>query len=374
VRKYDPDGRTAWVRAYGRGGRTIAPSDGNLVDADDVTPTDVAVASDGRVFVAGPHIVANPSSSDPYAGDLAWDLRCWDAEGVALWARDLRALKDPNAPFESSEPAPVEMHVDAADNVYVMMNWTHFVHSGANAQHSQVLKFTKDGELLLNDHAVELPPFTAGMRVYDHLAVSASGAWTRAPNFTFNNLPWFEINDIAIVADAVAVCAGRLPGYLWGVLTLNELPLSVLNAVLDTAINSARFALGVAANEAGLMVATDGPSSGVTLNRLSQWNVSATDIGDITWQHACRPLGPVAMNWSQSRSAVLLEGDFFENNTDLHWPSIACLDVAGNVLWAHFHHNRTRVAIGNDGSVATIGPVAELGDREWEGMGGLVGV
>jgi hypothetical protein len=76
----------------------------------------------------------------------------------------------------------------------------------------------------------------------------------------------------------------------------------------------------------------------------------------------------------QPRSVVLLDGKFFENNTDLRWPSIACLDAAGNVLWSHFHHNRTRVAIGNDGGVATIGAAVELGDREWEGIGGLVGV
>jgi hypothetical protein len=350
VRRYHADGTTAWVRNYGW------PAN------KDAVPIDVAVASDGRVFVAGPRVVS---------GDLAWDLRCYSADGETLWVRTL--------PLETPLLGIREIDVDAADNVYVLAA-NHFLNESGTHHARRVFCVSDAGELLLNDFAEVIlgGVIPEGLLSYARLAVAADGTWIVTPNFTVADLFALSLHDVAFVAPGLAVSAGDgPPQFLYGTINLFE---TATLTVLDQVGDPGRAA-GVAADEQGRIVVKRHATDFAVPNQIVQFAVSATAIGDATWSHPCRPRdthGGIDMNRATSRTAVLLDGDFDEHtppsDAHLRWPSLACLDAAGNVLWSHFHHDRIEVSIGEDGSVATVGAPLVLGRQEWNWINSLTGV
>jgi hypothetical protein len=352
VRRYHPDGRTAWVRNYGY---PVAPN---------AAPIDCAVGSDGRVFVLGPRV--------GQAGVGAWSLRCYSASGETLWLRDVALDLPWIDPFSYVEFREIER--DAASNVYLI---------GIGGGGGFLASYTAGGAFRfaewsqwIGEDLLRLGVTAGG--TYDVLTLSEAIVTSTSDQGPITAI---KINDLA-VADA--------SGGVWQAQGWNSQlfhggsPFDFLTLHLrdgnNTGLSRRMYLVPdgpyLGPEEAAKRVCLDGASRATftgngfwpggplppitgepainILPTIARFNSSL----NLLWTAGYPPAiaaGPIACTYDGHRiAASFLNGRATTALGDFYVASVGLLNGAGQTVWSHLHARAREVDIGEDGTVATV--------------------
>jgi hypothetical protein len=366
------------VRNYG------APADSNAV------PRDVAVGSDGRVVVVGPRVVLagigeraeGVGPEDLRDGERAWNVRCYDHTGHTLWTHDLRALHDPTM-LSLDVRGAYHVRTDNQDRFHIAVS------GSARTVAQSVVRLlavtcSQDGEVLQFVYGGE--DANAAVELFD---VSPDGGMVVVN--TYSGPSVVSRSDIAFLAYTTPFLPGVSEALVLETrvrsdvlqpasLQLVEYPSSSVVTAWVSAPELDEDRLAGVVTDGARAVVRGGPIAfDGRLHNLAQLHVTTAEIGDVLWAHECRvwtASHQLAVSRATGRCAVILRGSYDDDG--LRWPSLACIDVDGNLLWSHCHAGdsgyESQTAIGEDQSVAVISGPLRVGYREWDFLNSLSGV